>query len=185
MVAVVIVAAAVVVVLVVFILIYNQLIRARFAVNNAWAQVDVQLKRRFDLVPNLVAAVQGYAAHERAIFETVTQLRAAAMQAQGPAVQGQLQTQLLSALRTIFAVAEQYPDLKASANFLELQEQLGDTENRIAFARQFYNDAVFGYNRRVSVFPSNVVAAMMGFRLREFFQADAAQKTPVPVSFGA
>jgi LemA protein len=184
-VAVAIVAAVVVALLLVFIVIYNQLVRARFAVNNAWAQIDVQLKRRFDLVPNLVSTVQGYAAHERLLFETVTQLRALAMQTQAPAAQGQLQSQLQSALRGIFAVAEQYPDLKASANFLELQEQLSDTENRIAFARQFYNDAVYGYNRRVSVFPSNVVAEMMGFRLREFFQADVAPTTPVPVSFGA
>jgi LemA protein len=185
MVAVAVVAAVVVGLLLAFIVIYNQLVRVRFAVKNAWAQIDVQLKRRFDLVPNLVSTVQGYAAHERLLFETVTQLRAMAMQTPGPTAQGQLQSQLLSALNGVFAVAEQYPVLKASANFLELQEQLSDTENRIAFARQFYNDAVFGYNRRVSVFPSNVVAGIMGFRLREFFQADVAQTGPVPVSFGA
>jgi len=130
-----------------------------------------------------VSTVQGYAAHERQTLETVTQLRAAAMSASGPAAQGELQGQLSSALRGVFAVAEQYPDLKASTNFLELQEQLADTENRIAFARQFYNDAVFGYNRRVSVFPSNVIAGLMGFRQREFFQADAAAQQPVPAAF--
>jgi LemA protein len=181
----VIVAAALVLLLLLFAVIYNQLVRSRVAVNNAWAQIDVQLKRRFDLVPNLVSTVQGYAAHERQTLETVTQLRAAAMSAQGPDAQGELQNQLSTALRGLFAVAERYPDLKASTNFLELQGQLGDTENRIAYARQFYNDAVFSYNQRVSIFPSNVVAGMTGFHTREFFQAGSAERGAVPVSFGA
>jgi LemA protein len=178
------VAAVLLLILVLVALGFNRLVRGRVAVANAWAQIDVQLKRRYDLVPNLVAAVQGYAAHEREILAAVTQLRAQAMDAQGPARQGQVQDQLSTALRGLFAVAEQYPDLKASGNFLELQEQLSDTEDRIAYARQFYNDAVFTYNRRVSVFPSNILAAATGFRVREFFQAGAAERDAVPVMFG-
>ncbi len=183
MIAVIVAAAVVVLLLLLFVVIYNQLVRSRIAVNNSWAQIDVQLKRRFDLVPNLVSTVQGYAAHERQTLETVTQLRAAAMSAQGAGAQGELQTQLSAALRGLFAVAERYPDLKASTNFLELQEQLGDTENRIAYARQFYNDSVYSYNRRVSIFPSNLVAGMSGFHVREFFQADTPERGAVPVTF--
>jgi LemA protein len=179
------VAAVLLLILVVVALGFNGLVRGRVAVDNAWAQIDVQLKRRYDLVPNLVATVQGYAAHERETFSAVTQLRAQAMGAQGPAQQGQLQDQLSTALRGLFAVAEHYPDLKASANFLALQEQLGETEDRIAYTRQFYNDAVFSYNRRVGVFPSNVLAAATGFHVREFFQAGAAERGGVPVTFGA
>jgi LemA protein len=167
-----------------FIVIYNRLVRSRVAVDNSWAQIDVQLKRRFDLVPNLVATVQGYAAHERQTLDEVTQARAMAMSAQGPAAQGESQTQLTAALRGLFAVAENYPQLKASANFLALQQQLADTENRIAYARQFYNDAVFALNRRINIFPDNIVAGMAGFHAREFFQAGAAERAPVPVSFG-
>src|SRR5207249_4924625 len=133
------VAAFVVLLLAVVAVGYNQLVRARVAVDNAWAQIDVQLKRRFDLIPNLVVTVEGYAAHERGTLEAVTQLRAEAMSAQGPAQLGEMHAVLSGALRGLFAVAETYPDLKASADFLKLQAQLSETEDRIAYARQYYN----------------------------------------------
>jgi LemA protein len=161
--------------------VFNGLIRSRTAVDGAWAQIDVQLKRRFDLVPNLTATVAGYASHERQTLDAVTGLRAAAAAAQGPAAQGSAQSALSAGLGSLFAVAERYPDLRASAGFLELQQQLADTEDRIAFARQFYNDAVFAYNRRVRVFPTALVAGVLGFRAREFFQAGDADRAPVPV----
>jgi LemA protein len=179
------VAALVVLLLAVVAVGYNQLVRARVAVDNAWAQIDVQLKRRFDLIPNLVATVEGYAAHERETLEAVTQLRAEAMSAQGPAQLGEMHAVLSGALRGLFAVAERYPDLKASANFLKLQGQLSETEDRIAYARQYYNDAVFTYNRLLAIFPSNVLASLTGFQRREFFQARTAERSPVPVSFGS
>jgi LemA protein len=178
------VVAALAVVLLLYVgLTYNRLVRRRVAVDNSWAQIDVQLKRRHDLLPNLVAAVEGYAGHERQTLDQVAALRSAAMSADGPAAQAAAESRLTSALGGLYAVAEQYPQLKASGNFLGLQEQLDDTENRVAYARQFYNDAVYAYNRRVSIFPSKVVASAFGFRPREFFEAVAGERSAVPVSF--
>ena len=185
MVWVVIVIVAVVLLFVIWaIAIYNRLIRTRNRVDNAWAQVDVQLKRRHDLIPNLVETVKGYAAHERGTFEAVTQARTAAQQAQGPAAAAQAEGILSQALGRLFAVAEAYPDLKASQNFLELQAQLSDTENKIAVSRQVYNDTVLTYNNAIQTFPAVFLANSFGFTKREFFEVENAADREVPqVSF--
>jgi LemA protein len=163
---------------------YNGLVRGRNRVDNAWAQIEVQLKRRHDLIPNLVETVKGYAAHERGTFEAVTQARTAAQQAQGPAAAAQAEGILTQALGRLFAVAEAYPDLKASQNFLELQGQLSDTENKIAVSRQVYNDTVLTYNNSIQTFPAVVLANSFGFTRREFFEVEAAADREVPqVSF--
>jgi LemA protein len=162
---------------------YNKLIRRRNQVENAWAQIDVQLKRRYDLVPNLVESAKGYASHERDVFQAVTSARASAVNATGPVEQAQADNLLTGALKSLFAVAEAYPDLKASAEFLELQEQLEDTENKIAYARQYYNDAVLGLDNAISTFPTNVLAGMMGFHHVEAFQATRDESGPVRVQF--
>jgi len=159
------------VLVVIFVFIYNSLVQARNRVDNSWAQIDVQLKRRYDLVPNLVETVKGYASHERETFERVTQARSAAQSATGPAEQAQAENFLTQALRQLFAVAEAYPELRASENFQNLQNELAETENRIAVSRQIYNDTVLTYNNRVQQIPTNIVAAMTGFRTREFFEA--------------
>lgn len=152
------------------VLIYNGLVQARNRVDNSWAQVDVQLKRRYDLIPNLVETVKGYASHERETFERVTQARSAAQTATGPAEQGQAENFLTQALRQLFAVAEAYPELRATENFQNLQNELAETENRIAVSRQIYNDTVLTYNNKVQQVPTNFVAAATGFRVREFFE---------------
>jgi LemA protein len=159
------------VLVVIFVVIYNSLVQARNRVDNSWAQIDVQLKRRYDLVPNLVETVKGYASHERETFERVTQARSAAQSATGPAEQAQAENFLTQALRQLFAVAEAYPELRASENFQNLQNELAETENRIAVSRQIYNDTVLTYNNRVQQIPTNIVAGMTGFRTREFFEA--------------
>jgi len=159
------------VLVVIFVVIYNGLVQARNRVDNAWAQVDVQLKRRYDLIPNLVETVKGYASHERETFERVTQARSAAQSATGPAEQAQAEGFLTQALRQLFAVAEAYPELRASENFQNLQNELAETENRIAVSRQIYNDTVLTYNNRVQQIPTNIVAGMTGFKTREFFEA--------------
>jgi LemA protein len=169
-----------------FIFIYNGLVRLRNQVRNAWAQIDVQLKRRHDLIPNLVQTVQGYMQYERATLEAVTKARNLAQQAigQGPAAQAKAEDELSGALSRLLAVVERYPDLKANQNFLALQEQLTSTENKIAFSRQFYNDSVYSYNNRIQMFPSNVVADMTGFKQSEFFKVEEAAEREVPkVSF--
>ena len=143
--------------------IYNRLVVLRNRVDNAWSQIDVQLKRRYDLIPNLVESVKGYAAHESGVFEKVTAARAAAINAQGVEQQGQAENMLTGALKSLFAVAEAYPDLKANTNFLDLQAQLTDAENKIAYARQFYNDSVMSLNTAIQSFPSNLLASMFGF----------------------
>ena len=159
--------------------IYNGLVRDRNRVDNAWSQVDVQLKRRYDLIPNIVETVKGYASHERQTFERVTQARSAAQSAQGPAEQAEAENFLTSALRQLFAVAEDYPELRASENFAGLQAELSETENRIAVSRQIYNDTVLTFNNKVQQVPTNLVAAMFGFRQREFFDAgDEAEQAP-------
>src|SRR6476620_9386708 len=144
---------------------YNSLVKKRNQVDNAWSQIDVQLKRRHDLIPNLVETVKGYAAHEKGTFEAVTQARANAVAAgqQGPEQQAQAENVLTGALRQLFAVAEAYPDLKANQNFLQLQEELTSTEDRIAYARQFYNDEVQNYNTKIQTFPRNLIAGMFNF----------------------
>lgn len=172
------------VVVVVFIGIYNSLVTLRNRCDNAWSQVDVQLRRRYDLIPNLVETVKGYAKHEREVFEKVTQARAAAAGAQGVREQAQADNMLTGALKTLFAVAENYPELKANQNFLMLQEELAGTESKVAYARQFYNDTVMKFNMKQQVFPSNIVAGMFGFNPKEYFQIEEeVARGPVKVSF--
>lgn len=175
-----IIAGVVVVLAVVVAGMYNQLVGSRNRVDNAWSQVDVQLKRRYDLIPNLVETVKGYASHERETFEQVTRARAAASSAQGPAEQAQAENFLTSALRQLFAVAEAYPELRASENFQNLQNELAETENKIAVSRQIYNDTVLTYNNKVQQVPTNIVAGLFGFDAREFFEAgEGADEAPV------
>jgi len=171
----------------IFIAIYNGLVGLRNQVKNAWSQIDVQLKRRYDLIPNLVETVKGYKIHERETLEAVTNARnmaQAASAAGGAAERGKLEGQLSSALGRLFAVAEAYPDLKASQNFLALQEELSSTENKISFARQFYNDAVLRYNNQTQMFPSSIIAGMAGFKAEQFFELTVPEERVAPkVSF--
>jgi LemA protein len=163
---------------------YNSLITLRNRCDNAWSQVDVQLRRRFDLIPNLVETVKGYAKHESGVFERVTQARTQAMGAATPKEAGQAENVLSGALKSLFAVVENYPDLKANQNFLMLQEELAGTESKIAYARQFYNDVVMKFNMKQQVFPSNIIANMFSFKEKEYFEiGDEAAKGPVKVSF--
>ena len=162
---------------------YNGLVRRRNQVKNAWAQIDVQLKRRCDLIPNLVETAKGYMTHERETLETIARARSGAVSAQasGNVAQiGQAEGQLAGALRGFYAVAENYPDLKASANFLALQEELTSTENKISFARQFYNDAVMKLNTAIESIPTNIVAGLGGFQKAEFFEIEAPAERAVP-----
>ncbi len=181
MIAVWIILALVVVLAIYLIALYNGLVTKRNRVDNAWAQIEVQLKRRRDLIPNLVETVKGYAAHERGTFEAVTQARAAAAGAQGPAATAAAEGILTQALGRLFAVAEAYPDLKASTNFLDLQAQLQDTENKIAVSRQVYNDTVLTFNNAIQVFPAVLIAGPFGFTRREFFEVEDAADREVPV----
>lgn len=165
------------------VLLYNGLVRKRNDVDNGWSQIDVQLKRRHDLIPNLVATVQGYARHEESLFERVALLRAQALGASGPEERLRHEGRLSGAMKSLLAVAESYPALKASANFLALQEELASTENRIAFARQYYNTAVNRYNTATETFPGNLVAGVFSFRRRELWQIDDAEdRAPVSVA---
>ena len=166
-----------------FIALYNRLVVLRNRVENAWSQIDVQLRRRYDLIPNLVETVKGYASHESETFEKVTQARNMAIQAQGVAEQGKAENMLTGALKTLFAVAEAYPDLKANQNFLALQEELTSTEGKIAYARQFYNDSVMSFNTAIQSFPANMVAGLFGFVQRDYFEIEAAATEPVAVQF--
>jgi LemA protein len=161
---------------------YNRLVTLRNRCENAWAQIDVQLKRRYDLVPNLVATVKGYATHERETLEQVTAARTAAMDATGISGRTAAENHLTATLRTLFAVAEAYPDLKANASFLALQGQLVDTEGKIAYARQFFNDAVMTLNMAVQQFPANFVAGAFGFEERAYFEIEASATEPVTIS---
>jgi LemA protein len=186
MIAVWIIVGIIVILIFVFIGIYNGLVRLRNQVKNAWAQIDVQLKRRHDLIPNLVETVKGYMKHERETMEAVTKARTLAQQmtSAGPGERAKAEGELSSALARLFAVAERYPDLKASQNFLALQEELTSTENKISFSRQFYNDSVMKYNNQTQMFPSNVVANMAGFKPGEFFEVTVAAEREAPkVSF--
>jgi LemA protein len=162
---------------------YNSIIVARVRVSEALSQIDVQLKRRTDLIPNLVETVKGYAKHERELFEKVTAARASLVSAKGPAEKAEANNQLSQTLKSIFAVAEAYPDLKASQNFMELQEELSDTENKIAYARQFYNSVVLSYNAKLQVFPNVLFAKVLNFQPAEFFGTTDEEKKPVKVSF--
>jgi LemA protein len=165
-------------------LIYNGLVRARNQVENAWSQIDVQLKRRIDLIPNLVETVKGYASHERETLEAVIQARNAAMAApDSPVAQAQADNMLTGALRQLFALSEAYPDLKANQNFLALQEELTATEGRVAYARQFYNDSVLSYNNRLQVFPTVIIASMFNFVRREYFEAEDQARVVPTVEF--
>lgn len=167
-----------------FIVTYNSLVSWRNRVKDGWSQIDVQLKRRNDLIPNLVETVKGYAGHEKQIFENVAKARAASLQAQGPAEAAKADNMLTTTLKSLFAVTENYPDLKANQNFLALQEELSSTENKISFARQFYNDTVAEYNTLIQKIPSNIVANIGGFKPEAFFQVDSAAERAVPkVSF--
>lgn len=162
---------------------YNRLIALRNRIQNAWSQIDVQLRRRYDLIPNLVETVKGYASHERKAFEAVTEARSRAISAQTPKEQGEAENMITDALKTLFAVAEAYPDLKANQNFLQLQEELSGTESKIAYARQFYNDTVYVYNTKIQSFPTNLLAGMAGFRERDYFEMEEAAREPVQVRF--
>ena len=162
---------------------YNRFVRLRVRVDNAWSQIDVQLRRRYDLIPNLVESVKGYAAHERELFEEVTRARSQGEQAATVADQAHAENQLTAGLRKLIAVAENYPQLKANENFLALQEELTSTEGKIAYARQFYNDQVMELNTRIQSFPSNVIARAGKFQPRQFFEIDEPAGRPVSVEF--
>ena len=176
-----------VIVLIAFVMVgmYNGLVRSRNRVGEAWSGIDVQLRRRASLIPNLVETVKGYAAHERETFEEVTRARAALEQAGDAKSAAEANNMLTGALRHLFAVAENYPELKASQNFMELQQELSDVEEKIAFARQFYNTNVLSYNNRIQVFPNVMMANMFGFQLEEFFEAEEEGRAEVRVDFGA
>ena len=172
---------AVVILYVVFI--FNGLVRLKNRAEEAWSDIDVQLKRRYDLIPNLVNTVKGYATHERELLERVTEARSQAMQAGTAGSKAQAENMLSDTLKSLFAVAENYPDLKANQNFLELQNELSDTENKIQAARRFYNSNAVELNSKIDMFPSNVIAQVFHFSKREFFEADATEKDPVKVEF--
>jgi LemA protein len=176
--------AAVALVAIALVVLYNRLVRLRNRVDNAWAQIEVQLKRRWDLIPNLVETVKGYAAHERETFQNVTEARAAAQRAQTPAEAAQTEGLLSQALGRLFAVAEAYPELEADENFRQLQGELAETENRIAVSRQVYNDTVLTYNNAIQTVPAVFLAGPFGFTTRQFFDVeDDAQREPPQVSF--
>lgn len=155
-----------------FVALYNGLIKLKNRVDESWSDIDVQLKRRYDLIPNLVQTVKGYAKHERELFEKVTQARSQAMQATGLQDKAKAENMLSQTLKSLFAVAENYPDLKASANFAQLQDELSDTENKIQAARRFYNGLVRDFNTKIQIFPNNIFAGMLGFKKRDFFELE-------------
>ena len=176
--------ALLIVVLVVMVIgIYNRLVTLRNRVENAWAQIDVQLRLRYDLIPNLVETVKAYAAHEKETFERVIAARSSAMGATSVAEHSQAENALSGTLKSLFALAENYPDLKANQNFMMLQEELSGIESKIAYARQFYNDSVMTYNTSQQTFPSNIVAGMFGHSPRDYFEIEEAAKEPVKVQF--
>lgn len=162
---------------------YNSLVKLRNRIDNAWSQIDVQLKKRADLVPNLVKTVKGYAKHEKTVFENVTKARAALMSAQGVKEKAQAENMLTGALKSLFAVSENYPDLKANEQFKLLMEQLDGVESKIAYARQFFNDATLKYNNSIEVIPNNFVAGIMGYKELPYFETDEASREPVKVEF--
>lgn len=165
---------------------YNSLVKMRNRLQEAWSDIEVQLRRRYDLIPNVVETVKGYAAHEKGVLENVTKARAQAISAKTPQERMQAENMLTNTLKTLFAVSENYPDLKANANFLELQRELADTENKIQAARRFYNGNVRDYNTAIQSFPTNIMAGMFGFKKEEFFDLDEepSAREPVKVDFG-
>ncbi len=169
------------------IFIYNSLVRAKVRTDEAWSDITVQLKRRLDLIPNLVESVKAYAKHEKTVFENVTKARASMMSAEGPAETAKADNMFEKALKSLFAVAEAYPALRASENFQQLQAELVDTEDKIQASRRFYNGAVRDLNTKIQTFPTNLIAGVLGFKIREFFEVDAdeeaAVKKPVKVDF--
>ena len=176
--------AIIVILIIAVIAIYNGLVGARQKVRNAWSQIDVQLQRRYDLIPNLVESVKGYMEHEKGVLEKVTQLRNSWAEANTIGQKAEIDNQLSESLKTIMAVAENYPDLKANQNFSELQEELRNTENKISFSRQFYNDSVTMYNTKLEVIPSNIIASMFNFKPEELFKPESEEaKKNVKVSF--
>jgi len=162
---------------------YNRMVTLRNRINNAWSQIDVQIRRRYDLIPNLVETVKGYAAHEKQVFQKVTEARASMAAATTVAEQAQAQNQITQALKSLFAVAEAYPQLKANENFMMLQEELSGTESKIAYARQFYNDTVMAFNTLIQSFPARMLAPAFGFTERDYFPMDEAAREPVKVQF--
>ncbi len=181
---VIVVVAIVVLLLLWLVAMFNRLVRLRNRSENAWAQVDVQLRKRYDLIPNLVETVKGYAAHEQQTFEEVTRARTAAQQATGIADQAQAENMLTAAIGRLFAVAEAYPQLRATENFQQLQAQLSDVEGQIAVSRQVYNDTVLTYDNALQTVPTNIIAGMFNFRPREYFQTEDATRAAPQVSFG-
>ena len=180
------IALAIIVILIIAVIsMYNNLVRLRQKVKNSWSQIDVQLQRRFDLSPNLVETVKGYMSHEEGVLEEVTKLRTSWANAGTVKEKAELDNQLSGALKTIMAVSENYPDLKANQNFSELQQELQNTENKISFSRQFYNDSVTMYNTKLEVVPSNIIASMFGFKPEEFFKVESEEaRRNVKVDFG-
>lgn len=164
---------------------YNSLVQSKIKVDNAWSQIDVQLQRRFDLIPNFVETVKGYMTHERETFEKIASLRTSWANANSVSEKAELDNQLSTTLKTIMAVSENYPELKANQNFSELSEELRNTENKISFSRQFYNDTVTMYNTKLQVFPSNIIAGMFNFKARDLFKAESDEaRRNVKVDFG-
>ncbi len=175
----------IVVVIIAFIIsTYNGLVQSKMKVDNAWSQIDIQLQRRFDLIPNLIETVKGYMNHEQETFEKITSLRTSWSNATTVEDKAKINNELSSTLKTIMAVSENYPDLKANENFLKLSEELGNTENKISFSRQFYNDTVTMYNTKLQVFPSNIIAGMFNFTARDLFKTDDEARQNVKVDFG-
>jgi LemA protein len=179
----VIIAAIVVLLLVIFVALYNKLVKLRNRAENAWSQVDVQLRKRYDLIPNLVETVKGYAAHERETFEEVTRARTAAQQAQGVEQQAQAENMLTAAIGRLFAVAEAYPQLRATENFQQLQAALSEVEQNIAISRQVYNDTVLSYDNALETVPTNVIAGMFSFKPRVYFETEDATREAPRVQF--
>lgn len=178
-----IIGAVIIILIIIIIVIYNNLVKARNKVKNAWAQIDVQLNRRNDLIPNLVETVKGYAGHEKSVLENVTKARSGLMNASSVKDIQEADNQLTGALRTLFAVAENYPELKANDNFKELQSELSGTEDKIAYSRQFYNDTVLMYNNTCQEFPNNIIAGIFGFKEADFFEAAEGARTVPKVEF--
>lgn len=162
---------------------YNALAQLKVKISEAWSQIDVQLKRRIDLIPNIVETVKGYAAHEKQVFENVAQARSALMGAKTPEEAGKADMALSGALKSLFAIAEAYPELKAQEGFINLQKELSDTEDKVAYSRQFFNSVVRQYNEKLVVFPNNVIAGALGYKSEKFFEAEEADKAPIKVQF--
>ena len=169
--------------LIIVIFIYNSLVRLKNQVENAWAQIDVQLKRRYDLIPNLVDTVKGYMKHEKQVLENITKARSAIGQAESVKDKAEANNQLTDTLKSLFAVSENYPDLKANQNFMQLQEEITGTENKISYARQYYNDMVMSFNTKIQSFPTNMIASMLNFKEQDMFEASEEEKKNVKVKF--